>query len=236
MHDTMSQIYSRYQSFLASVIEKYGKNSNACLIVRLGMLPMAIKCNIDENRIDILVKEIIGHYTLENTVPSSFVDAVAKRCDGNKQVVYAFSQLAFVERYGKIDVHIRDYLLDSNDPTLEKKIQDSMWYTFVITPDQRLVLFDCPMNVNELVLNGNRRLPTGIEVVHPLLAWDCSMEVIAAGEMCFVIFNDEIQAVIINTKSGHYCPTPDTVPIIESVLTKRFGSIKLYAIPVRLRN
>lgn len=219
---------------LRILVERYGESSNAALMARLEwLIDLLADDTVSPQRWQRLRSRIEEHYTLDHPVPSSVSNLITVAIDETGEVVYKFSGAAYQERYAAGENAQDDTVVIRNRGDLEP-LADRSWRLFVVTADNDLIIHTHAMDVTELILNRNDSGGT-VPLVHPTLVVDRGLAVKAAGEIALTRTSTGDVATVFNTKSGHFCPAPETVQVASSVLFSAAGVERVAAIPVRLR-
>lgn len=222
---------------LTELIAKYGETSNAALMFRLEML-FEIMCSSKSGpeSYEPLRRRIEQHYTLEQPSASPLAKSISRRASKCGDVIYSFSPQGFFDLYGNDYSAIDPKLLTIDSQDDFRHLGDRAWYLYVVTADEQLLVLDNPMDVTDLVSNRNLREGAAVPPVHPALVHDRGFAVKAAGEFGIRFDRDMPWAAIVNTKSGHFCPSPDSGSIAVRAFRKRLGDNATIAlIPVRMR-
>lgn len=220
------------EAMVQMIAKRYGEDSNAALMARLSWLLELIG---DETRTEAdwepLRARIEKHYTLDDPVPSSVASyiKVQKLADGYPG--YTFSSEEYVRRYGDARPTQTLSLTEKEDVVA---IADGRWRLFVVSESNELLVHTHAMDVTELIMNRNDD-GSELPLVHPTLVRDRRLTVKAAGEVAFIRTDFGSVGAVFNTKSGHFCPSPDTCATVVAQLGKLIGKARIAAIPVRLR-
>lgn len=220
------------EAVLNVIIGRYGETSNAALMARLAwLLELIADDERTEGEWEPLRSRIEEHYTLEEPIPSSVAAHIAVRDAQDGSPVYSFSSDEYLRRYA--DAPVADPL-EIHDSTDVAALADQRWRMFVITPDDELLVHPRAMDVTELVMNRNDD-DSGVPLVHPTLVRSRGLAIKAAGEMAFARTGAGHLGAVFNTKSGHFCPAPETSDAVLRKVGAMIGTSRLAAIPVRLR-
>lgn len=220
------------EAILEVLVSRYGDDSNAALMARLSWLLEVLG---DDESIETdwepLRTRIERHYTLSEPVLSSVASHVNVRETAGGRIVYTFSRDEYIRRYGEA-VPMRTLVLGEERDVF--RIADGKWRLFVVSATDEFIVHKHAMDITELILNRNGD-NLEVPLVHPTLVQDRGLEVKAAGEVAFTRTKRGSVGAVFNTKSGHFCPAPNTCETVVERLGELIGRSRIAAIPVRLR-
>jgi hypothetical protein len=238
MRDThISDRYGAALSALDGVTGRYGESSNAALMLRLELLleqlcdPLASAEDWEPLR-----RRIEEHYTLEAPPPSLVVDCITVARNFTGQKLYQFDPGEYSARYGTDFSDLGKRIMRISTAKDLRQLADRAWYLYAVTEGDTLVVFDAPMDVTELVSNRTMLPESAIPIVHPTLVHAHRFTVKAAGELAIGFIDGEPSAAIVNSKSGHFCPDPDSLLVAVATLQRYLGAeARIATVPVKLR-
>ena len=135
-------------------------------------------------------------------------------------LVLEFDRQVFIRRYAAAAESLRPHIITVDSPDIEP-LESGRSYMYVVDDERRLLVWDRPFDLGDLVFGRNRATVDGVPVAHPMLVPD-RLRVMAAGEIIFV-GSPKPAFVIANTKSGHFRPPPATVHLLRAVFRDGLG-------------
>lgn len=221
-----------FENALQQICSTYGSLSNAALMIRLEYLAFLLQEEIIDERCNSLIQAIRQQYRT-GKIDMGVEDPDIKVCKNGDEVIYTFSREAFdkeIQLFGKRSVEIITIHREVDFDLLD----DRRWYLFIVNPDNEIVIGNDAMNTCDLIVN---RKTKGNEtpLIHTLLAERSSLSVKSAGELMPIKKNGVLKAIIFNTKSGHYRPSPETIKIVSKIFRDIVPQCIIVAIPVGLK-
>jgi hypothetical protein len=215
----MEKVIQDFRRLLSRYSDQYGDNSNACLIVRLTLLIYLIKIEYSQIEIDSLCKRICDQYNFERPNP---LENKTKISVINHISVYSIRSEKN-ELIGRNLINIEEKIINLNCLEDLSFIQSDCWYLYCFTKANELKIFDYPWKTKNLILNRDKPVIEGFPIIHPILVFKDNFSVIGAGEVCFIKNTTQLKGVIINNKSGHFRPNPDSLMYVRNFLSHIFG-------------
>ena len=200
-----------YDEVIERTAARYGASSQAVALVKLRYLVALLEsidrtqCACERVTLGGVVADLAKWY--ESTVPP-LVPAPVRILDSERPLL-EYDDAAY-ERYRQTGSEIQQDIQVVGVSILEE-VEAASWYNYAIDERDRLVIHRRALSLKELALA--RRMTGSSMVTHPMLVHD-TLRVQSAGEILFV-GTREVRAVVANTKSGHFCPPPQSALVLR---------------------
>ncbi len=153
--------------------------------------------------------------------------------DGEK--IYEFSQEAYTELYGG-RVSTPGTVIREVERGDLRDLRSGDWYLYIVAEMDQLVIHNEPMSLTELIASRTVTEDGPLPVIHPTLAERYGFRVKAAGEFSPVIAEGgAVVGVVVNSKSGHFCPAPQTLNVACRAFARVAPDARIVPVAVRLR-
>jgi len=136
-------------------------------------------------------------------------------------VVIEYSRHEFEEKYRLVAEVVQRETVQLDGPVLPASIQDGRPHMYVIDEGGRFLVWSRSFSFEELVFGRNKATVEGVPVGHPMLV-PGRLRASAAGEIVFV-GKPQVNAVVINNKSGHFRFPPSSRGVILDRCRRLFG-------------
>lgn len=232
---TSSPAAPYWPNTIAILVDRYGDTSNAALMGRLGwLLDLVADDKATVEQWEPLRARIEEHYTLDDPVESSVSDLITAIRGTNGEIAYRFSAAEYARRYAQAGDTPDRRIVHMRDARQVADFADRLWRLFVVTPENELLVHSHGMDVTELIMNRNND-GANPPLVHPTLVQTRGLTVKAAGEIAFTRTLTGQLGAVLNTKSGHFCPAPESAVVAAAVVGAVVSPDRVVPIPVRLR-
>lgn len=214
----------RLAQLATSAAEKYGPLSQAVVFLKYEEL---IRLRFHE-RIDGHSAGIVDRIArTEKIIHDSYAHELVSRSDHPTRIVSGPPVLIEFDR----DVFDREYAAVAGEVTSNMWIVQSCAmpdgmnpgapHMFVVDDHGRLLVWRRPFSFRELIFGRTKSRVNGVPVAHPMLVPQ-RLKALAAGEIVLV-GDTTIEAVIANTKSGHFRPPPSAGQVLHALCIDVLG-------------
>lgn len=223
--DPVGELLDRYAEMGRRVRDTYGPRSQARVFVlyeELISLRTVLATDSGDRRVLSRVR------TLREQIGEAYLASGGAAPPPRRRVVSAdpplleFDRELFDRRYRAVSGDVLGETVVLTDPVRPlRRLSAGGSHMFVIDDRDRLLVWTRRFELADLVFGRNRATVRGVPVAHPMLVPD-RLRARAAGELV-LIGDGRVRAVVANTKSGHFQPPLESVPVVRETCLRVFG-------------
>ena len=222
--DHVGLLLARFSDVGRQVRETYGPRSQARVFVlyeELISLRTVLAAERAEPRIAERVSELRAEIGAAYLASGGAAPPPRRRIVAVDPPLLEFDREIFEERYRSVCGEVLAQTVEVCDPVRPLgRLRPAESYMFVIDDLGRLLVWTRPFALADLVFGRNRATVDGVPVAHPMLVPD-RLRARAAGEIV-LIGSDRVASVVANTKSGHFQPPRESVPVVRDTFRRVF--------------
>lgn len=214
----------RYDDLVDLAVTRYGPRSQALAFLLYEELIALRTLHARPNagmavaaRIAALRRQIQSRY---DSAPFPPLASTPVRRLGGEPPLLEFDREIFEARYARVASAVRVELVQVDGPE-PRGLRSGTPYMFVVDDHHRMIVWNRAFRFADLVFGRNRARIDDVPVAHPLLVPD-RLRAYSAGEIVF-IGDDRVEAVVCNTKSGHFRPPPSSGEAVRAICRDVLG-------------